>query len=71
MRVFLACCKNMWFDEYDGSNTVVFDEFRHDSIEYQILLKMLEWNKGMNMRVKGSFVWFHPEAYYIYESREC
>ena len=30
----LHCCKDMWFDEYDGSDVVVFDEFRHDSIPY-------------------------------------
>ena len=30
----LHCSKDMWFDEYDGSDVVVFDEFRHDSIPY-------------------------------------
>lgn len=57
----LHCCKNMWFDEYDGSETVLFDEFRHDSMEYTTLLAMLSWNRGMKMRIKGSFVWFHPK----------
>jgi len=30
----LHCTKGMWFDEYDGAETVIFDEFRHDSMEY-------------------------------------
>jgi len=51
----------MWFDEYDGAETVIFDEFRHDSIEYTTLLAIIDWNKGMKLRIKGSFVWFHPK----------
>lgn len=51
----------MWFDEYDGAETVIFDEFRHDSIEYTTLLAMLTWNKGMKLRIKGAFCWFHPK----------
>lgn len=43
----MHCCKDMWFDEYDGSDVVIFDEFRHNSIEYQTLLAMTTWNKGM------------------------
>ena len=30
----LHCCPDMWFDEYDGADTIIFDEFRHNSIEY-------------------------------------
>ena len=58
----LHCSKDMWFDEYDGSDVVVFDEFRHDSIPYQTLLAMTTWNRGMKVRVKGGFVWFHPKT---------
>jgi len=57
----LHCEKDMWFDEYNGAETVVFDEFRHDSMPYTKLLAMTTWNKGMKMRIKGSFVWFHPK----------
>ena len=57
----LHCCKNMWFDEYiEGSETVIFDEFRWDSIEYQTVLAMTTFNKGLKMKIKGSFCWFHP-----------
>lgn len=66
----LHCCKDMWFDEYDGAETVIFDEIRHDSIEFTTLLALTTWNKGMKLRTKGSFVWFHPLRI-IFTSPEC
>jgi len=42
----MHCDKDMWFDEYDGSDVVIFDEFRHDSIAWQTLLAMCTFTSG-------------------------
>ena len=57
----LNCSKDMWFDGYNGADVVIFDEFRHDSIEFTLMLAICDFNKGIELRVKGSFVFFHPK----------
>lgn len=57
----MNCKKGMWFDKYDGSDTVIFDEFRHDSIDWQDLLSMTTYNHGLELPVKGSFIFFQPK----------
>lgn len=69
----------MWFDGYDGQETVLIEEFG-GQMKLDLLLRVLD-QYPLQVPVKGSFVWFrpkriivtsnsHPFQWYKWEGRE-
>lgn len=49
-----------WFDGYDGTSDVVFDDLRPTSIAFQLFLRMLDWTQMM-VEFKGGYINFAPK----------
>lgn len=47
---------NMWFDGYDGEDTIILDDFRGNWCTYEMLLKYLDKYK-LRIEVKGGSRW--------------
>jgi len=71
---------DIWFDGYQGEETVLFDEFR-GALPLDALLKILDPHYVRKVPIKGSFTWFnpkriivtsnfHPKTWYDYTNRE-
>lgn len=54
----LVCTKQdmQWFDGYDGQSTLLLDEFGENSIQWEILLRLLD-RYPMRLAVKGTFTY--------------
>lgn len=71
---------DLWFDGYQGEDTVLFDEFK-GALPLDALLKLLDPYYIRKVPIKCSFTWFnpkriivtsnfHPEKWYDYTGRE-
>lgn len=57
-----TCIKGMkWFQGYNLHEEVIFDEFRYDTLEWQLLLQLTHENAGIMVEVKYGQSFFHPK----------
>lgn len=55
----------LWWDGYDGENTVVLDDFDGSWMTYKALLKLLNWSGKLRCPTKGGSVWITAERFII------
>lgn len=51
----LPCSDRLWFDGYDGQQTLILDDF-YGGIKYSKLLRILDGH-SLQLPVKGGFIW--------------
>lgn len=73
---FIPCSKNLWFDNYNGEDCLIIDDFYGNKIMYSMLLRILDGYE-LQVQVKGSYVWAewtkviitsnkHPSEWYTF-----
>lgn len=75
---WLTPCEDgkIWWDGYDGQDTVVLDDFDSRWFPYKYLLKLLNWTGKFRVNTKGGSKWLcaktfvftstiHPHRWYI------
>lgn len=53
----------VWWDGYDGEDTVVIDDFRGDMFKYNELLKLLNGRGQYRIAFKGGSGWLHASKF--------
>lgn len=53
-----------WFDGYDGQETALLDDFRHEHCKFTFLLRLLDRYK-LRVAVKGGFVNWVPKTIFL------